>query len=128
MSDDFKYRAAHQASREFNARRAALHADFAAHESNGDEVSASQTLQDLARLDMEEQAAARLYQRHQDAQRPRADYASPEQRAARRPEEMDAHDLATMWSGGRFKFTAQDVQREFSKLPRYKALRGIEQK
>jgi hypothetical protein len=77
---------------------------------------------------MEEQAAANLYQRHQDAQRPVRDYASPEQRAARRPEEMDAQDLAEMWSGGRFKFSTQDVQREFAKLPRYKALRGIEQK
>lgn len=67
MSDDFKYRAAVQASREFSARRAALHADFAAHENNQDEASAASTLQELARLDIEERAAADIYQRHQDS-------------------------------------------------------------
>jgi hypothetical protein len=130
-NDDFKNRTAQQAAREFNARRAALHADFAAHEQNQDEVSASQTLQELAKLDLEEQAAASLYQRHQDAQRPVYDVASPEQRQARQPNEMTSQDMADMMNGSRHRgrgFTADDYNRLRSGLGWYKSARGVEQK
>jgi hypothetical protein len=128
---DFKNRVAHQAAVEFNARRAALHADFAAHEQNDDKFSGSQTLQELARLDLEEQAAARLYQRHIDAQQPRYDTASPESRAQRRPEEMTAEDMASLMNTSRYRgrgFTAQDYCNLHRGLGAYYAARGREQK
>jgi hypothetical protein len=130
--DDFKNRVAHQAAREFSARRAALHADLAAHEQNQDEISGSETLRQLAQLDVEEQAAANLSARHLDAQRPPAQrYVSDEQRAARQPNEMDAQDLADVMNQSRYRgrgFSADDYNRLRSGLPLYRATRGTEQK
>jgi hypothetical protein len=94
---DFKNRVAHQAATEFNARRAALQADFAAHEHNGDEMSAAQTMQELAKLDLEEQAAANLYNRHVASQQPRQrEYLTPEERAAKPIHKMDWSDTVDL--------------------------------
>jgi hypothetical protein len=132
MSDDFKYRVALQASKEFGARRAALHADLAAHEQNGDETSGAESLRQLAELDLQERAAANLYQRHLDAQQPPAQrYVSDEQRAARQPSELDAQDLANMMNQSRYRgrgFSADDYNRLRSGLGWYRATRGTEQK
>lgn len=131
-TDDFKDRVAHQAAREFNARRAALHADLAAHEQNGDEISGSQALLELAKLDVEERAAADLYRRHLNSQRPPAQrYVSQEQRQARQANEMDAQDLADVMNTSRYRgrgFTADDYNRLRSGLGWYRATRGQEQK
>jgi hypothetical protein len=132
MSDNFDDRVIRQAAREFNARRAALQADYAAHAQNQDEISASETARQLAQLNLEEQAAADLYQRHLDAQRPPAQrYVSQEQRQARQANEMDAQDLADVMNTSRYRgrgFTADDYNRLRSGLPLYRAARGTEQK
>jgi hypothetical protein len=124
MSDDFKNRVAHQAQREFHARRAALHADLAAHEQNQDEISGSETLRQLAQLDVEEQAAANLYRRHLESQQPRGErYVSDDARAAREPGELDAKDLGKICGISR-----EEYLRQYARLADYKRMRGEERK
>jgi len=101
---DFKNRVAYQAGKEFQARRAALYADLAAHENNEDEMSGSQTLQELAKLEVEERAAADIYQRHLASQQPRQpEYLTPEERQARPVHRMDWTDVVDLTRQSRYQ-------------------------
>ncbi len=123
MSEDFYSASARQRLERIEAERAAATADLQAHRTNSDYESAGYAIQQIADLDRQRENVIGLYNRHVALQNPPQRYVSEEQRVARQPGEMDAHDLGKICG-----ISAEEYMRQYSRLAEYKRTRGDERK
>ncbi len=105
--------------------------DYNCHLLNGDDDAAGDAMMQIANARNQRETLVQQYRAELERMQPHRPYVSEESRAARRPEEMDAEDLAQMMNTSRYSgrsFTAQDYENLRRGLNPYKASRGSEQK
>jgi hypothetical protein len=129
MVDNFDREAMNRKWQTLQAEEQSAWADYQAHKANGDPQAAA----DAAEQAFAVRDRAASFARHCQAQTAQPQYqpVSEETRSKRTVPEMDVWDHVKMWNDSRYaglggKFTAQDVQNEFSKLGHYKRTRGSE--
>src|SRR5437763_1415107 len=103
MAEDFYLNAARERANQLSAEIAAAKADLQAARSNADPYSAAASISQLADLQAQQRNLGQLYNEYVKSQTPTQQYVSPESRAARSPQEMDAHDMADVMNQSRYR-------------------------
>jgi hypothetical protein len=105
--------------------------DYNAHLYNHDDDLAADAMEQVAQARNRREVLINQYRAEQERNTYRAPWISPEQRAARQPNEMDQQDLADIMNTSRYSgksFTAQDYDNLRRGLGGYKSMRGTESK